>query len=161
MPIPVDQGLALLFGSETRVRTLAPLAGSNTPLTAYRIAEVAELPRTKVYEELARLKSTGWVVGVTGAAGQTLWRLTDPDVRSLLRRRMRIYFASDLVREASLRSIDARKVIARSRRMGLPAGVLQPGFTPRNAKDYRRPPQKDALLARLGLRTSRRTRRRP
>jgi DNA-binding transcriptional ArsR family regulator len=157
MPIPVDRGLARLFGSETRVRTLAPLASSAAPLTAYRIAEVSEVPRTKVYEELARLRSTGWVTGITGPAGQTLWRLTDPDIRSLLRRRMRIYFANDLVREARVRSIMARKAIARSRRTGAPAGLFQPGFTPKNARDYQRPPQKDALLRRLGLRTSRRT----
>ena len=160
MPILVPLGLAQLFGSKTRVRTLAPIANSTTSLSAYRIAQVAEVPRTKIYDELARLEASGWVMKAAGPTGQTLWQITDPDLRRLIRRRMRIYSAGDLVLEAPMRSIIARKAMARSKRRGPPAALFQPEFRPRNAKDYDRPPEKDAILAALGLRPSRRARRR-
>lgn len=150
-----------LLGSETRVRTLAPIAGSSVPLTGYRIAEIAEIPRTKVYEELANLKAAGWVAVVRGPSNQTLWQITDPDVRRLLRRRVRIVFTAELARSAQKRASEAKRVMSRSRRVGPPPGLFQPGFRPKSPGDFKRSPEKDAVLAALGLPISRRAERAP
>jgi hypothetical protein len=50
----VDPKLVALFGSETRVRTLAVLAGAFRPLAAYRVAKVGGIPVQKAYEEVRR-----------------------------------------------------------------------------------------------------------
>ncbi|HTT45722.1 MAG TPA: helix-turn-helix domain-containing protein, partial [Thermoplasmata archaeon] len=91
MGVPIDSGIAALFGSATRARTLAVLANSLEPLTGYRIAEVSGDERIKVYSMLASLERAGIVVSTKREDGRTtVWTLRDPDVGSLLRRRVRL-----------------------------------------------------------------------
>jgi DNA-binding transcriptional ArsR family regulator len=82
----VDPALVAAFGSATRVLTLAALANSNVPLTAYRVAKIGGLRPPKVYEELRRAKARG-LVGESGGKHVLL----DADLRTLVQRRARIY----------------------------------------------------------------------
>ena len=81
----VDSALVAAFGSETRVRTLAVLANATRPLTAYRVALVGAIPVDKAYREVRRLAAARLVERRPDG-----WVLTDGDLRSLLRRRVRI-----------------------------------------------------------------------
>ncbi len=85
MGVDVDPALTSLIGSTSRLLTLAVLANADEPLTGYRVAKVANLPRQKVYPELRRSIEAGLVRKT--ASGFTL---TDADVRALLRKRVRI-----------------------------------------------------------------------
>src|SRR5271170_6733661 len=85
MKFPLDPALATLFGSRTRLLTMAVLANAEEPLTGYRVAKVAGLPRQKVYPEIRR----GVRAGLVGESASG-FRLLDPDVKALLRKRVRI-----------------------------------------------------------------------
>lgn len=161
MPLGVDPALSSLFGSENRVRTLAPLASSPVPLTAYRIAQMVDVPRTKIYEELAELATRGWVRRVKMTGNRSLWELTDPDVRRLLRRRARIVSVAELSASSADLAARTRSVLARSRRSPIDGSLLRGSFIPRNPEDFARSDQKDAVLRGMGLPVSRRARRAP
>jgi hypothetical protein len=156
MALDVDSGLVALFGSATRVRVLAPLANASTPLTAYRIASLIGVPRTKVYVELNRLMTAGIVKRTRARERRTVWELLDPDLRRLLRRKTRIVWSGDLIATAARRAAQTRRVLMESRRKPLDPRYFAGSFKPRNALEFARSPQKDELLASLGLRTSRR-----
>jgi len=49
-----DPALLSLFGSQTRLLTMAVLANADEALTGYRVAKIAGLPREKVYPELRK-----------------------------------------------------------------------------------------------------------
>ena len=85
-----DPRLESLFGSRTRLLTVAVLANSDEPLTGYRVAKIAELPRQKVYPELRRAIATGLI-----AQTPTGYLLADSDIRALLRKRVRIRWAQE------------------------------------------------------------------
>jgi hypothetical protein len=162
MTLAVDPGMVALFGSETRVLTLAPLANGSGPLTAYRIAAVTGVQRTKVYSELRRLARARIVRELSTGEGRSEWELIDPDIRALLRRRARIVWSEDLQREAPALARRTRALMAAARRDPIDPRLLKGTLTLRNPEDFVRPPEKDELLARLGLKVSRRAgRRRP
>ena len=161
MPLGIDPALSALFGSENRVRTLAPLASSSVPLTAYRIAQMVEVPRTKIYEELAELAARGWVRKVEMTGNRSLWELRDPDVRRLLRRRARIVSMAELSASSVELAERTRTVLAKNRRSSIDPSLLRGPFTPRNPEDFTRPDEKDAVLRSMGLPVSRRARRGP
>jgi DNA-binding transcriptional ArsR family regulator len=162
MVLAVDPGMVALFGSETRVLTLAPLANASGPLTAYRIAAITGVQRTKVYTELRRLSQAGIVRELVTEEGRSAWELIDPDIRALLRRRVRIVWSGDLQRDAPALAGRTRALMAAGRRNPIDPRILKRKLTLRNPEDFVRPPDKDELLARLGLRVSRRAgRRRP
>ncbi len=160
MPLEVDPWLVALFGSQTRIRTLAPLANASEPLTAYRIARTSGVQRIKVYSELRRLAAAGVVRARPAGADRSEWELLDPDVRRLLRRRARVVWYGSLVREAPEMARRARVVMAEyakdpidlSRFKAEPSKVSNP-------EEYRRPPEKDRFLAALGRPTSSHSRR--
>lgn len=158
MAVSVDPAVSALFGSETRVRTLAPLANTATPLTGYRIARMMGLRRTKIYSELTRLEAEGWVERQLDPTGRTTWTLQDPDVRRLLRRRVRVVLAEDAVSEAPALAALSRRVMDAVRVSPIDPALLDGPFQPRSPKDYDRPASKDAALRRLRLRVSRRAR---
>jgi hypothetical protein len=160
MPLPVDPRLVALFGSATRVRTLASLAGAPGPLTAYRVAQIAGVQRTKVYAELRRLAAAGMVQQRPSGAGRSEWNLINPDVRSLLRRRARVVRSEDLEAEAGELARSARRILAKYARDPINAGLLGDRSRVRNPKDFERPIEKDRILASLGLRVSGHTRHR-
>jgi hypothetical protein len=85
MRADIDPGLTALFGSRARLLTMAVLANADEPLTGYRIAKIARLPRQKVYPELRR----GVESGLVERSGEG-FRLSDSDIRTVLRKRVRI-----------------------------------------------------------------------
>ncbi len=89
MPLEPSPELVALFGSATRVRTLAALATAPGPITGYRIARMCGISPTKTYAELYRLRSANVVREQPTATGRRGWLLSDPDVVALLRRRAR------------------------------------------------------------------------
>ena len=156
----VDRGLVALFGGETRVRTLAPLANASTPLTAYRVAVISSLPRTKVYAELNHLAKAGVVVKIVDRPGVSTWVLKDPDIRSLLRRKVRIGWSGDLAAAAPSLAERSRELYRANERLPLDPKLLRGPYRPRNPRDFFRSPEKDVFLAQHGLKISNRGRRR-
>lgn len=73
----MPDSLVAVMGSVTRAYTLAILAGSRVPRTAYRIARLADLSPPNVYMELRRLASAAVVEKVEGG-----WVLVDDRVRA-------------------------------------------------------------------------------
>ena len=159
MAIPVDPGLALLFGSEERVRILAALANAEAPLTAYRVASVGGMNPPNVYRELKRLLKFQEVELARTPRNRVGWKLVDPDVRALLRRRMRIVWSEDIVRGAQARERRADEAIERSSREPLDLSRFTPG-RPLTAIGARRRREKDEALSKAGARRSVRSGRR-
>jgi len=152
----VDASLVSLFGSQTRLLTMAVLANANEPLTGYRVAVIANLPREKVYPLLRKGVATGTLV-----AGPEGFRMIDADVRALLRKRIRIRWDQEWDRARSGWDKETRGKLT-----GLLASIpkdptyLRPkGWKPspsarRAIRELERSPSKDALLSSRGLRTS-------
>lgn len=99
MAIEPSPELVALFGSATRVRTLAALATAPGPMTGYRIARICGISPTKTYAELYRLRSANVVQERPTPTGRRGWQLSDPDVGALLRRRAHFTSSESVVRE--------------------------------------------------------------
>ena len=140
---------------------LVTLANATRPLTACRIATRPGVQRTKVNAELRRLAAANILKAAPRASGRALWQVSDPDIRRLIRRRARIAWSEDLVADAPRLAAQTRRVVALSQERPVDLRILKREFTPRNPEEFVRPPEKDALLRRLGLRVSRRVRGRP
>jgi len=156
----VDPGLAALFGSEDRVRTLAALANAEAPLTAYRVAAMVGMKPPNVYRELKRLLEVNEVARAQTPRGREGWTLVDSDVRALLRRRLRIVWIDDLSLGAQDRERRAAWAMRRSEAEPLDLSEFTPG-RPLSAAAIRRRKEKDETLARVGARTSVRSNRSP
>lgn len=162
MPRRTDRSLVAFCGSETRVRTLGTLANAEFPMTGYRIAKVAGVPEPKVYPELRRGVKAGFV-----RRERSGYRLTDPDLRALLRKRIRIYWDVDWdasrkgwkdetpgLLKSGLSAI--RRRLKANPSYLRPKGWKPPAASRRWAREIARPPEKDALIRRRGRRTSER-----
>lgn len=90
MKIEVAPSLTQLFGSQARVLSLAVLANANRPLTGYRIAKTAGVPKIKAYEQLRKALAAGWI-----ARSGNGYSMPDGELRSLLRKRLRIRWSED------------------------------------------------------------------
>ncbi|MCI4373643.1 MAG: helix-turn-helix domain-containing protein [Thermoplasmata archaeon] len=99
-PLDVDPKVEGFIGSANRARTLAPIASARQPLTAYRIAWLARVPRSKVYGELRRLKSLGLVAEREDPKGASTWILLDEDAAAYLRKKMRVLWSGDIGRSS-------------------------------------------------------------
>jgi hypothetical protein len=143
----IDPRLIALFGSETRVRTLAVLAGAHRPMTAYRVGRVGEMPLPMAYREIDRLATAG-LIGRSGRG----WVLLDGDVRALLLKRVRVSWADDWFSERARRVSAETPLLRQIRR----APIVRPPqrWRPRNPKRFNRSPTKDRILREMGLRTS-------
>jgi hypothetical protein len=149
----VDPRIISLFRGETRVLTLAALSNAGGPLTGYRVTKLTGAQPTKVYEELRQLASSGIIKEATTERGRRGWEISDPDLQSFFKRRVRVFSA-----EAWTRAVDERV----RRRKAIPDPLLDlsryranPGAVP-NRKEFERSPGKDRILAAAGLRPSRR-----
>jgi hypothetical protein len=149
MDPPSDPALESAFGSRARLLTLAALANAARPLTGYRVAAMTGVPRPKVYPILRRAVAAGLV-----RETRTGFRLIDPDVRTLLRKRIRIYWLDDLLAEHERREPEVREVTAWLRRTKRARVRGPPGWQPRNPRLYRRDPEKDRILREMGLQPS-------
>ncbi len=147
MEARTDPVLVALFGSETRVRTLAVLAGAYRPMTAYRVAKVGGVPIQKAYEEFRRLGRSGLVT-----QRESGWVLADADVRALLRKRVRIRWSDDLRAERA-HNLPAEEALLH-RLETVPHARPPPGWLPRDAGRFHRSPVKDKILRRMRRRTS-------
>jgi hypothetical protein len=156
MAARTDVALASLFGSQNRLLTMAVLANADEPLTGYRVAKVAGLPRQKVYPEIRRGIEAGLVERVANG-----FRLSDPDVRALLRKRVRIRWAEEWDRSRSgwdgqtrARLATLLASIPTDPRYLRPKGWRPSPSASRAIQEMERPATKDALLRRRRLRTS-------
>jgi hypothetical protein len=153
MEIDVDPGVASLFGGRTRALTLGALANSGQPLTAYRIAQITGTQVIKAVTELRKLERGGFVARVDSTPGPVRWVMLEDSLRNLLRRRVRVVWSADWNR-----TIDER-VRGRNRSSGTNIDLSR--FTPNpqgvpNPSEFTRSAEKDRILARAGLRVSRR-----
>jgi hypothetical protein len=148
----IDPGVVALFGSETRATTLGALANAGRPLTAYRIAKMTGTQVIKTITELRRLEKAGIVMTAPTDRGRTAWILLDPSLRDFFRRRVRVVWSVDWDREVGRRVARRRS----SPRIRIDLSRLQPSpdVVP-NREEFLRPLEKDRILARGGLRTSR------
>jgi hypothetical protein len=134
----IDPGLAEFTGSETRVLTLGVLANATRPLTGYRVAKIAGRPEIKVYEELRRAIGAGTVEKTVDG-----FRLVDPDLRALLRKRVRLYWSEDWYSgevERAARADAAKRLD--SSWFDPSRYVADPKIARRFAKEFERPPEK-------------------
>ena len=156
----VDSALVAAFGSETRVRTLAVLANASSPLTAYRVALVGGIPVDKAYREIRRLAATRLVERL-----QRGWVLKDEDLRSMLRRRVRIRWDEEWDQERLTWAEETPNLLSKGlasirARLRADPGYLRPrGWKPttparRTISEMNRPSEKDAILRKAGLRSS-------
>lgn len=156
MKADVDPSLTSLFGSQTRLLTMAVLANAEEPLTGYRVAKIADLPRAKVYPEIRKGVTTGLLTRVDEG-----YRMVDSDVRALLRKRIRIRWDEEWDRARkgwNEQTLGRLGTILAS--IPTDPGYLRPkGWRPspsarKAIREMERLPLKDLILARRGLRTS-------
>jgi sugar-specific transcriptional regulator TrmB len=158
-PLEVDSKVERFLGSANRARTLAPLANARRPLTAYRIAWLARIPRSKVYDELRRLESVGLVAERKGARGTSTWTLLDEDAAVYLRKKMRVLWSADITSTASVRAREERSRAASARAWFDPSRYrANPQITARIAKEVYRPAGKGEFPGMPDDRRSRKTR---
>jgi hypothetical protein len=157
-----DPALVAFCGSEARARTLGALANAVAPLTGYRVAKVSGIPEPKVYPELRRAVRAGIV-----RKEENGYRLIDEDLRSLLQKRVRIYWDADWDRARAGWSRETPRLL----RQGMvairqrirkdpfylrPKGWSAPPSARELDRELVRPREKDILIRRRGLRTSKR-----
>jgi hypothetical protein len=153
MPVWADEKIQSFCGSRARLLTLAVLAAAEVPMTGYRVAAVAGLPREKVYPELrAAIESSSAVKSERGYA------MVDEDLRRLLRARTRVTWDSywDRPGRPSADAVDRElDEIRKSRRR---VRLYNPNnrIPPEALRELVRDPEKDRALRRTGLRPSRR-----
>ena len=150
----IDPLVVAAFGSETRVRLLAVLAGASRPLTAYRVGKTGGVPLPNAYREIGRLEKDRLVRRVGDGIV-----LVDRDVRDLLRKRVRIAWWEDWLSLQGNRIRRAQQVADGRGSWFDPARYApDPKATARTvaryAKEFERPPEKDAILGRIGGRKS-------
>jgi len=154
MPTKIDPSVVALFGSRTRAATLGALANAGQPLTAYRVAKMTGTQVIKAITELRRLEKAGVVATAPTGRGRTGWVLSDRSLQDFFRRRVRIVWSADFEREVDRRV--GRRTSSRQVRIDLSRFVPSPDAVP-NRSEFTRSLVKDRILARAGLRTSRRT----
>jgi len=138
----IDPAMIAAFGSETRVRTLAVLAGATRPLTPYRVGKTGGVALPKVYMELQRLEKAGIV-----RRSPTGVELADADLRGLLARRVRLSWSGDwgaTYEERSRRARSLRPQIARITAAVDPSNYApNPAIARKYAREFERPAIKD------------------
>jgi hypothetical protein len=146
-----DVVLESFCGSRTRLLTMSVLASAEAPLSGYRIASVAGLPREKVYPELQRAIAVGSVEKT--ASG---FVLIDTDMRSLLTKRVRVTWDNywDRSDRPSTEAVDRELEVIRQRRKRVPLYNPANRIPKRAIRELERDPEKDRALIRLGLRPS-------
>jgi hypothetical protein len=151
MEIRADPILTSLFGSRNRLMTLAVLANSDEPLTGYRVAKVAHLPRQKVYPEIRRGIKAG-LIRRSGAG----YSLADPDVRALLRKRVRIRWDEEWDRARSGRRWEVNDDLAQIRLALKGVKIFDSHHRiPDSAlRELERDPEKNRILRKYGGRAS-------
>jgi len=160
MATDLDPTLLAMFGSRGRLLTVAVLANADEPLTGYRIAQIADLPRQIVYPEIRRGLVSKAIEEVDGK-----YRLADPDLRGLLRKRVPIVgsrewdaarkgWAEETPALLAADLADIRGKLRKNRYYLRPKGWKPSAANLVVMRELARSPEKDASLRRAGLRTS-------
>jgi DNA-binding transcriptional ArsR family regulator len=159
-PLAVDRRVAALLGSTNRVRTLVPLANAYRPMTAYRIAQLAGIPRTKVYDELRRLRVAGAVEARKSRKGRATWVLLDRDMALYLRKKIRISWSGDLAASAARRAAKERDTLVRTGTSWFDPSKYSPNpiVAARYAREIERPEGKGEFESMPSSRVSRKRR---
>lgn len=153
MPAESDDALEAFCGSRARLLTLGVLAAAEAPLSGYRVAEVAGLPRPKVYPELRKASEAGIV-----ARSERGYSLVDPELRSLLRTRVRVTWDWYWDRSDRPTSEALERELRHIRRTRKRVALFDPkNRIPEDAvRELTRDPEKNRALRRVGLRPSER-----
>ncbi len=135
----LDRRLLAFCGSATRVATLAVLANSERPLSGYRVSKLAGMQPIKIYRELERATRSGLVrKDVEG------FRLSDPDLRLLLRKRVRLSWSEGWFDQEGARAERAERVKRSSTKWFDLRRYRRNAFVAmRYAREIERPPEKD------------------
>lgn len=155
-----DPALESLFGSRARLLTMAVLANAAGPLTGYRVSKIAGVPAQKVYPEIKKGIGIGTVTEMEGG-----FVLSDPDIRELLQKRVRLRWDEEWDRAREGWDEATRSILAvglssikeklRSNRYYLrPKGWKPSPETMKVVAEMSRSPEKDATIRRAGGRTS-------
>jgi hypothetical protein len=139
--------MAILFGSEVRSSVLAVLANANGPLTGYRIARTGGLPQPKVHVQLRRLAKAG--IAARRSEG---WVLVDLRLAALFTRHRRVMGWDDWRQEHLRREQAGPSTMDRLRQLPHPRPPA--GWSPRHPEAYSRPPLKELMVRRMGLKRS-------
>ncbi|HLF07206.1 MAG TPA: winged helix-turn-helix domain-containing protein [Thermoplasmata archaeon] len=150
MAFQVEQSLVALFGSATRVRVLAALAGMLKPRTAYWIAKMVGILPPKAYRELAVLQRAGIVASAIDSRGARNYSLVDADLGRYIARRAPIISSEDLKMIAERGAADTTCRIRLDPKKYRPNPAAIP-----YREEFLRRPGKDRELVRAGLRPSR------
>lgn len=153
MSDPMDSA-ARLFGSKVRANVLGILASSREPKTGYEVSKILDMYPSKVYQVLRDLEDTPFVKVVRAPRGKG-YLLADEDLRRFLLRTVRITAEADWFADRARRMERTQEILRRMPPVELPKSSGKPGPRARaTLREFVRPPEKDAILARLGLRTS-------
>ena len=139
-----------VIGSVTRAYTLAILAGSRLPQTAYRVAKLGNLSPPNVYLELRRLEEAG-IVEQTPEG----WVLTNDRVRAFCEGQGPLYARRSTIETKQEWYRRNRNRVARVLSRPIATLPVSKGRPPKVLREFRRSPMKDALLRQAGLRESR------
>lgn len=135
----VDSMLVAFCGSVTRATVLGVLANAVIPMTGYRVARVAQIQPTKVYRELRRAAEAGLVENTSRG-----YRLLDPDVRTLLQKRVRLYWSESWLAGEPDRAARSRAYDRSADDWFDPSRYrANPAVARRYASEIVRPPEKD------------------
>lgn len=161
MVAKVDPGLEAAFGGATRLLTMGALASASRPLTGYRVAQIISGQRTKVYSELSRLAKSGVVRRISAPPAPDTWLLQDQDLRSLLRKRVRISSLDDWFNVRDSQTSDVGSTLVSISELPQPNfKLITNSRSVRRTGELDRSATKDAILTRMGLPSSRRVRQR-
>lgn len=147
----MDAALSSLIRSQTRLLTMAVLANAEEPLTGYRIAKIASLPRVKVYPEIRKGVEAGILV-----KDRRGYRMVDADVRALLRKRVRIRWDQEWDRARRGWATSTTVELERIQRSLKGVRLYDPQNRVPSAaiKEIERDPEKNRILRSLNLRPS-------
>jgi DNA-binding transcriptional ArsR family regulator len=150
----MTDSLLAVVGSVTRAYSLAVLSGTRQPMTAYRIAKLANLSAPNVYLELRKLAGAGVVERRDGG-----WVLADERVRAFCEGRGPL-FESVLSLEAKRRwARENRRRLSRLRSEPPSGAVAWTGPQPKLMRQFSRSTTKNGLLRAAGLKASKHKRR--
>lgn len=137
----LDPALAVLFGSEARALSLGVLANAKRPMTGYRVAKTAGIPKIKAYAQLKAAAQAGWIE----RRGNMYW-MPEGDLRSLLRKKVRLYWYEDWLSDRAPQKGRAEE-LARRRPWAswydASRFSANPAVARRYAREIERPPEKD------------------
>jgi hypothetical protein len=147
----IDPALSSLIKSEARILTLGVLANASQPMTGYRVAAVAGLPRIKVYPELREAAKCGWIE--QSASG---YQMSAGPLRSLLASKVKVTWSEDWMagepkRRRRIQAADRRDISWFDPTKYTP----NPLVASRYAREFTRPPEKNLISA--GRNPSRKT----